>query len=266
MQTYNVNEGKYESTSPSQGQGASVALSLPRIFLYLALGLGVTFGVAYGWPYLALAVSGQNLETANVVNFVAIIASFIYMLIGGFMLVRRAFKKKSASMPVMYYLYTVAMGILCSSIFYIATEETFGDTGVPIIAIAFGITAGCMLLCALIAFLFRNKMNILMPIVTAAVIGALIITLVNAFILGPIAANSGNPTMVTVYWVLDFVVFGIILLMTAVDLYRIKKMADLGWVTSENNLAYYAAFTIYVDFIAILIRVIYYLLLANRNN
>lgn len=258
MQTYNANQNRYEMSD----QTKSTSLSLVKIFLYLALGLGVTFGVSYGWPYFALGVTGNNLDSASIVNIVGIIISAIYMFVGSFMIGRRAFAKKTLTMAVLYYLYTVAMGILCSSIFNVATYETIGNTDVPIIAYAFGISAGCMLLCALSAFIFRKKMSIIISTLPVLFIGALIILLINMFV-WPL---NGDGSLNWLYWILDFIVFGIVLIMTMVDLFRVKRMADAGWLGNETNLAYYAAFSIYVDFIAILIRVIYYLLIANRNN
>lgn len=256
METYNANNNRYEMGE----QTKSSALSLVKVFLYLTLGLIVTFGVSYGWPFLVLGMTGNNADVAQTVNIVAIIISVIYMFVGTFMIGRKAFGKKTVSMAIMYYLYTVAMGILCSSIFYVATGITFGNTGIPIIALAFGISAGCMLLCALSAFIFRKQMNIIISILPALLIGAIILSIVNIF-LWPLT-GGGN----WLYWIIDYFIFGVILIMTMVDLFRIKKMADAGWLEDETNLAYYAAFSIYVDFIAILVRVIYYLILANRSN
>lgn len=256
METYNSNTERYESAS----KGTS--LSLVRVFLYLAAALLVTFGVGYGWPFLIVGISGGNENVALGLYIGGMVVAVIYMLIGGFMLSRKAFQSKTISMAVMYYLYAVAMGILCSSIFYVATIETLGNSGVPIIAVAFGISAGCMLISALIAFVFRKKMNILIPIVFALLIGIFAISMLNIFLF-PLTAATG--TYNYIYWIVDYAMFAVILLITAIDLFKVQKMAANGWINSETNLAYYAAYTIYVDYIWILIRVISYLLAANRN-
>ena len=67
------------------------------------------------------------------------VVSAIYMLVGRIIMSFKAFSKKTKAMAVMYYIYAFAMGILCSSVFYVATYETIGDTNIPIIALAFGI-------------------------------------------------------------------------------------------------------------------------------
>lgn len=260
METYDVNKNRYEDQSSKNSEKKnSVTLSLARVFLYVAIGLLITTGVSYGWPYLLVVITGgQVTDTTAVLYYISIIIAAIYMLIAGIAISVKSFRKKTASVAVMYYIDTVAMGILCSSIFYVATEETIN--GVPIIAIAFGITAGAMLLAAGIAWLFRKSMSKIMPFVTFLFVGLLILTIVNLFV-WPFNADAAN----AIYWIIDYALFALIFITIAIDMWRVGTMAKAGWLGDETNLAYYSAYTIYVDFIYILIKVIYYLLLASNK-
>lgn len=260
METYDVNKNRYEDQTTRNGEKKkSVTLSLAKVFLYVAIGLFITTGVSYGWPYLLVAMTGGEVtDTTAILYYVAIIISLIYMLIAGIAISVKSFSKKTASVAVMYYIDTIAMGILCSSIFYVATEETIN--GVPIIAIAFGITAGAMLLAAGIAWLFRKTINKVWPFLTFLAAGLFVLTIVNIFV-WPFNANAAN----MIYWIVDYALFALIFITIAIDMWRVGAMAKAGWLGDETNLAYYSAYTIYVDFIYILIKVIYYLLLASNK-
>ena len=94
METYDINKNRYENPE-KQEEVKSVTLSYTRVFIYLAIALAITFGVSYGWPYLAIAISGGNYEVANVVNIVGIVVSAIYMLVGGLIMSLKAFSKKT---------------------------------------------------------------------------------------------------------------------------------------------------------------------------
>lgn len=259
METYDVKKNRYENLE-KQEETKSVTLSYTRVFIYLAIALAITFGVSYGWPYLAITVSGGNYEVANVVNIVGIVVSAIYMFVGGLIMSLKAFSKKTKAMAVMYYIYAFAMGILCSSVFYVATYETIGDTNIPIIALAFGISAGLMLMAAGLSYVLRNTMHKIIPFISILAVGILILTIVNLFV-WPFNGDAAN----VIYWIIDYAIFALIFFSICIDMFRINAMAKLGWIGNETNLAYYAAYTIYIDFIYLLIKIIYYLSLSNSK-
>lgn len=259
METYDVKKNRYENPE-KQEETKSVTLSYTRVFIYLAIALAITFGVSYGWPYLAIAVSGGNYEVASVVNIVGIVVSAIYMLVGGLLMSIKAFSKKTKAMAVMYYIHSFAMGILCSSIFYVATYETLGDTNVPIIALAFGISAGLMLMAAGLSYVLRKSMHKIIPFISILAVGILILTIINLFV-WPFNGAAAN----VIYWIIDYSIFALIFLSICIDMFRINAMAKLGWIGNETNLAYYAAYTIYIDFIYLIIKVIYFLSLSNSK-
>ena len=61
------------------------------------------------------------------------------------------------------------------------------------------------------------------------------------------------------YWLITIAIFVLIMLVTFVDLYRMKKIADSGQMS--NNMSLYFAFIMYTDFINIFIRVLYFLII-----
>ena len=69
---------------------------------------------------------------------------------------------------------------------------------------------------------------------------------------------------VTLSWVVSLLIFGFLMLITLYDVNRIKRIAENG-MGANNNLVYYCAYILFSDFIAILIRVIYYLAIFTRR-
>ena len=63
-------------------------------------------------------------------------------------------------------------------------------------------------------------------------------------------------------WIVSLLVFAFLMLITLYDVYRIKKIAENG-AQQDNNLINYCAYILYSDYIAILIRVIYFLMLIT---
>ena len=160
-------------------------------------------------------------------------------------------------MVIGYVTYCVGMGMLLSdTMMYlfmdsIATGTSFGLT----ISITFLATAGCFLLMGLFGAFTKKNLGVLVPFLLTLMIGAMIISLVNFFL----GSNF-------IYWVVDFVMFAVILLVVAIDMGRIRRLAQSGGFSSENNLAIYCAYSLYVDFINIFIRILYYVALVRRND
>ena len=121
------------------------------------------------------------------------------------------------------------------------------------VPICFIISAGTFGVMALFGAITKNSLNGLLPIVFTAVIGASIISLVNLLI--------GSEA---IYWIAEFVMFGAMLLITAIDMNNIKKIA-MTTEGSSTNVALFCAFNLYVDFIYIFIRVLYYVALFTSN-
>ena len=233
MEVYNTSTSQYE------GENSSKTFSMVKIYAFMALALLITGLVAYGLPYLLIA-------TGTTAAYIPImIVSSIIMIPMMIVIQLKAFKKTSKAVPICFFVYSVAMGCLLSSIL-IAVD-------LSLVAIAFLIAAGTFGVMALFGALTKNSLNGLLPIVFTAIIGASIISLVNLLI--------GSET---IYWIVEFVMFGAMLLITAIDMNNIKKIA-YSTEGSSTNVALFCAFNLYVDFIYIFIRVLYYIAIFASN-
>ncbi len=244
---------KTEKAVPSEKQ--STTLSLVKVYLWFALGLLITGVVSFVLPYLfgALVSKGTSADTlANV--YIGLLIGSIVLMIPSFIIINvQGFRKNFPVMITSYIIYSLCMGVLLSSLIllFIGSGE-----GLNTIYLAFFITGGIFLICGLIGALTKNSnLKIVYPILFSILIGILVISLVNIFI--------GSNTL---YLILDFVLFGVMIISTILDMHNINKIAEKGGFENGNNLAVYCAFTIYVDFIWLFIRIVYYLLLAKNKN
>ena len=146
-------------------------------------------------------------------------------------------------------LYTVTMGVLVAS---------FGML-MPwyYIVAAFGITFFAFLGMALIGILSKRNLSALGFIGFGLLFATMLISLgaVLFYIFAPALFNF-------MYVGISLVIVVALLLITAYDVWNIKKIIEKGQMS--NNIALYCAFTLYVDFIAIFIRILS--IIANTRN
>ena len=122
---------------------------------------------------------------------------------------------------------------------------------------AFGITTLIFGLMAFLGFVSKGKLTGIGFILLGLLIGAGVLSLVNwlMILIGGIKQEN-----IMLSWIISLIVFAFLMLVTLYDVYRIKKIAENG-AKQDNNLTYYCAFILYSDFIALLIRVVYFLAL-----
>lgn len=238
----------------------SASLSMFKVFLWMGLGLLITGVIALGMPdFLLFLINTMGMSTSavNTTYITLMVVSSLLMLPSIILMNLKAWRPKSVWMVIGYVTYCVGMGMLLSdTMMYlfmdsIATGTSFGLT----ISITFLATAGCFLLMGLFGAFTKKNLGVLVPFLLTLMIGAMIISLVNFFL----GSNL-------IYWIVDFVMFAVILLVVAIDMGRIRRLAQSGGFSSENNLAIYCAYSLYVDFINIFIRILYYVALARRND
>ena len=211
--------------------------AITKVFAWMALALFITFATAIGFTFL-LNVMDPSLYFGIMIG--ASILQFILILVINF---TGLLSKKQGVVKVPFILYALCMGVLMSSI--------IAFTEVITIIYAFGATFLCFGTMALIGWFSKTNMNVMSFIAMGLGIGALILSLVNIFM--------GSDT---IGWVVSFAMFAFILLITAVDIYRIKQTSELGMMT--ENLAIFFAFQIYYDFIYIFIRILAFI--ASRRD
>ncbi len=222
-------------------KASSGVLSFAKVFLYMFIGLAITTAVAFGIGGVIYASLMNGADSALVGNvYLGLLISsaitlFILMIIINFVTLRG---RHSILVPAI--LYATLMGVLLSSFTILIDWRILG--------MAFGITSGIFLLMTLIAALTKGNLSPLLMVGMGLLFGSLILALINWLI---------QSTMIM--WIVSFAVFAAMMFITMFDIWNIKKICEKG--AMSNNLALYCAFTLYVDFIYILIKVIYFLII-----
>ena len=221
-------------------KSSSGTLSFAKIFFYMFLGLALTAGVAFGVGALLLYKCPDFTVFRNV-YLGLMIGSGITLIIMTFV-INFVFLRGKHSILIPALIYCILMGVLLST-FVILLEGNWWLLGE-----AFGITAGVFLLLTLIAVVSKGNMSPLLMLGIGLLMGSGILVLVNLL-----------TRSTTLYWIISFAIFAAMMFITIFDIWNIKKITERGEMTT--NLELYCAFTLYVDFIYILIRVIYFLIL-----
>lgn len=251
---YFDNQGQPTGTKAKKlktvGEGTTQGLvSFAKVFLYMFIYLAITAGVAFLVGYFvstsynnAVAAGGDGdavLRPYLGLLIGAAIAMFIMVLVVNFVVIRG---KHSVLVPSI--IYSILVGLLFSALTIFVDWRIMG--------LAFGITAGIFLLMSLIAIFTKGNMTPLAMLGLGLLLGGGMLALVNLFMRSS-----------TIYWVVSFAIFAAIMLITMFDIWNVKKITENG--SYDKNIAYYCAFTIYVDFINIFIRILYYLIIIFGN-
>jgi len=230
---------------------------LARIYGYMAAGLGITAVVSFvlallftNW-FIGVVDDPDSTKAAAAFTtyLVIMVVSGIALLIDTFVM-HAVLRKGKHSLWIPYIVYAVLMGVFMSS-FLVAGIDfyTIGE--------AFALTAIVFLLMFFIGYFSPVNLNILGTIA----IGLLLtLTLIGLFF--------GIVFLVTGAWdtwnlIYSVAVAVIVMIVCAVDGYNIKKLGESGIVS--NNLALYSAFSMYVDFIMIFIRILYLLAVSKSR-
>lgn len=254
-----INGRQYGSTGPSMphietndtNTTGTKALNLGKVFGIMAIWLVITAGIAFGLGYLFYLWILNDEQSAYNGLMAILIATAIGSIALTFIIQFWALRK-GRGMLVLSSLYVLFMGVLCS------TLVLFFDW--RILGLALGITAMIFTVLAVIGLIARNVRPIAMigmMLIIGAGLTALITWLVVLF-------AGVSQQMAMWFWIIDFAMFGGMLLMIIVDLNQIGKICERGRVT--NQITLYCALTLYSDFIYIFIKIVYYLAIAFSNN
>ena len=106
----------------------------------------------------------------------------------------------------------------------------------------------------LIAFLSKGNMAPLLIVIMGLAIGIGVLSLVHW-----IYAIATGTIVNGLYLGISIAIFALLMFVTIYDMWRIKEITEQG--AMSKNVALYSAFIIYVDFINIFIRILYFLLI-----
>ena len=237
-----------------QSKGTFLSKVFGMMFICLLVTTAVAAGLGYGIQALITHTPGYDptapIETlpANIlmVFLVTVFASMIGLIVMSFVL-PITFSRGKHNIIVPLMIYVVLMGIVLSLFTFLFDWI--------ILVEAFGITTLIFGLMAFLGYISKGRLAGIGFILLGLMLGALVLSLVNwlMIIIGGIKQEN-----VMLSWIVSLIVFAFLMLVTLYDVNRIKKIAENG-AQQDNNLTYYCAFILYSDFIAILIRVVYYL-------
>lgn len=260
MKTYDVNQRNYVDENGKVEKSKSVSFPFGKVLILFGIGLLVVALFGFGWPWFVDLVTAKNEDAYDMMSVNSIIVSAIGVLILSFVLSFKAYRKKTLSMTIFYFLDTIFWGILLSSIFLTIPLYTNGDVleAQRIIGEAFGITAAAIILMGVLGLVWKN-VHMIVPFLFALIFGVLIVSLINAFV------PTSSETYTITYWVCDSVILVVFLLFVAIDINRIKKLVSNPEFVQESNIVVFGAYTLLSDFIVILIRILPYVLMSKSS-
>ena len=259
MPTFNSfdNENKQTYTqsvdlTDKQAKGTFLTRVYGWMFICLLITTVVAAGLGYGLMFAMANASEEAAADIMTGMIVMLIGSAIALLVMSFVLPIRFIRgKHNILTPLM--IYVVLMGILLSSFTWLFEPV--------ILAEAFGITAIIFGIMALLGHLSKGRVAGIGVIMLGLIIGAGLLSIVNLLM---ILAGGIKQENIMISWIVSLAIFAFLMFMTMWDVARINMIAAKG-DTGSNNLVHYCAYILYSDFIALLIRVIYYLAIFTRR-
>lgn len=232
---------------------AESASFIGKVFLTMFGGLLITTAVAVGlgflFAYLYNGAIGTGKEESVLTGLIiAYVISAVGILVLSFV-IPITFARGRHNILVPGIIYTILMGVIFTAIILF--------TDPLILAYSLGITTLIFGLMALIGFLGKGRMRGISIAIIGLLVGTGLLIITNLILMWIIPE-----TFTVFYWVISFAYFAIILLITVWDMRNIKMLASRA-EAHGNNVVLYCAYMIYVDFITILLRIIYYLALAS---
>lgn len=242
-------DSRYEESRKAYN---SNALSIAKVFGYMFGGLLITGLVAFLLAFIFFNWMQSDFENASNVLFFLMIATSIGTIVTSFIVSLQMRKQKMSAVLIPAIIYTVLMGVMLSTFVLFLDWRLLGGAFIAT-SLIFGVMA-------LISFLSKGNLNGLMIVGMGLIFGAGIISLFTWFLY-----LISPATFQIFYWIITLGMFAGMMFITMWDIWNIKKLAEAGMLT--NNVSLYCAFNLYVDFIYIFIRMVYFLIMiaGNRN-
>ena len=233
-QVYSTRQDKVRPSEVTTTNGSKF---IGATFLYLTLALVVTFAVVFalGAALKYAIYDGSDVGADIFVKFfIGGLIAYIPVMIW----VNVAACRQGKTVGPAFFAYSIVMGIMLSPICLLDMWT---------IVIAFGTTCLAFAVMALIAWTTKKDLSGLAIFGFGLLIGAFVISLFNIIIYLFVGFQP-------LYWLVSSLFFIAILILTVVDLNRVKRIAQSGMAT--KNLAIWCALNLYVDFIYIFIRIL----------
>jgi FtsH-binding integral membrane protein len=216
---------------------------LSRVYGYMAVGIFISAIVAFAAAFGFKAwFDFDQSESAYMTYLYVLIGSFVGLLITSIVISFVSLRGKH-SIIIPAIIYSILMGVVFSE-FVLFVPFYIVGTAFAITAMTFGIMY-------FIGKVVKRNLNWLGTLGYGLLMGAFMLSIF-FFILHLVDAFDW------MYVLIDGAIFVAMLLITMYDVWRIQQIANRGG--ESNNLALYCAFSLYVDFMYILMRLIFILL------
>ena len=228
---------------------------LAKIFAYAGMALLITTIVAVGLGILfANTLLKEYNDDSLLAFYIILIASAILSIVLSIVIHAKAMRDRNILIPGI--LYSICLGVMFSS-FVIYVDWM-------LIAIAFGITTILFFIMFFIAVLSRKRdFSVFAIIGSTMFIGIMLVGIVFSILLLFRADLGWSWTFYWIYFGISVALLVAALSITQYDIKNIVNIAQSGEVS--NNLALFCAYTLYADFIYILIRVLRILIILFGN-
>ncbi len=233
-------------------------VNLGKVFGVMFLGILLTALISIGWAYF---LSTRFLTYDNSTGLINIdenifpviipvsIVAFLAMMISSAIVNYRGIRSdRPTGILIPFIVYGVSVGLLLGLLVMLCDPMA--------LVVSLGVTVLIYGLLALIGILSKGNMNGLVFVASALFIGCFLLALINLLLIPLLSLEAYS----TFFWIITFGIFAAILLTTIWDVWQINKM--ISGAPVGLNLTLYCAFRLYTDFIAIFVRVLYFVLLV----
>lgn len=226
-----------------------------KVFLYMFMAVGITavvsaiIGLIFTYFFPIAYGSELNVDAAKAYIALFIVAFIMYIPL--ILWIHFSVFKQNSRPMIPYVLYSIVMGIFISGFTMFVPFH--------LIAISFGLTCLTFGVMFCIGWFTKKDLSIIGMIGYGMMIGILFIAIFNVLWMLFFPA-----TFEAIYWVISYGMFAAMLLITIFDINRVKKASDAG--EQSNNTAILCAFSLYVDFIYIFIRILMIVIRLYGNN
>lgn len=217
---------------------SSTTSPLVKVFTWMAVALAVTAVMALV-VFFALSsglISESLYGSLMIGSIVTLIISYIWFLFGGI-------KRGVGNPTIPFFLYAGSMGVVLSTLPLAYSVEMIGT--------AFGISAFVFGAFAAYGSTTKTSLLGLGQFAFVAMLGLIMLSIVNLFI-GSVQMD----------WFISFGIFGVVLLIVAYQVWFVKQITAAGEITNAE--AMYLAFSLYISFINIFLRILRFLA-ASRS-
>ena len=249
------------TTINTKNSASSSRVFLARVFFYFGIQLLftalLTFGLAYLFDYI-FPFSNTS-SSGTIFYIVMLVVSCIGMIVSLVVINKKVLvNRKGGIVSLLFY-------SLFNALLFATLSFYIGDKN--IIAMAFLITSVTFIIMCVFGLMIKKAYGWLIGVALGLIFGASIIYLINTFLLPFILFGNASliESYLSMYYIAEWFVLIYASIITIIDVFRIKKLSQNQ--NLDNSLALYSSLMLYQDFIMILVRIVYILLVSrSRNN